>query len=133
MLGGGLFPGLASLTLGYGSGHPLRGRKKQVAYILNDSKRWRFFGRLDGDCYMHLYTNLSAYAVEAGHPVLADNPKVRITLDDPLGRQGAFEVYNPTDKPVTVTLRSNRFFVGKDFSVKVDLKPFESKRIDIGS
>jgi len=100
----------------------------QVVYALGGSTKWRYFGELDGYFYMNLYTNRSAYAVVAGHPVLADREDVRIRLDDPLGKQSAFEVYNPTGSPVTVGLRTNKAFLNPQ-SVTVKLGAYESKRV----
>jgi len=102
----------------------------QTAYMFDGSRKWRFFGELDGYGYMNLYTTTSAHTVVAGHPVLADRDDVRITLDDPLGGQSAFEVYNPTDRPMTVHLRTNEAFLPAR-KLTVRLKPFESYRVRV--
>lgn len=101
----------------------------QVVYLLNDSQTWRYCGRLDGEYYFHLYTNMDAYRVKLGHPVLADNTDVRIMLDDPTGKQSAFEVYNPTGQTLRrVTLRTNPAFLPAQ-TVTVDLPPYTSQRV----
>jgi hypothetical protein len=102
----------------------------QAVYTLNGSKRWRYFGQLDGYRYFHLYTSDADDCVVAGHPLLADRSDVRITLDDPLGEQGAFEVYNPTEEPVRVKLRTNPVFL-PERSLEVQLEPYESRRVRV--
>ncbi len=102
----------------------------QLVYLLNDSPTWRYCGQLDGDYYFHLYTNLDAYRVRVGHPLLADHKEVRITLDDPTGTQSAFEVYNPTDATLQVTLRANPAFLPEQ-TLTVELAPYESKRVKV--
>jgi len=99
-------------------------------YRLNGSKKWRYMGELDGYFYFNLYTNMQAFDVMAGHPLLADRNDVIIALDDPDGRQSAFEIYNPTDKPLTTTLRANPAFYEK-WSTRVQLPPYASKRISL--
>jgi hypothetical protein len=102
----------------------------QLVYMLNGSKTWRYCGQLDGEYYFHLYTNMDAYQVKMGHPLLANRTDIRITLDDPTGKQSAFEVYNPTDKRVTVTLHTNPDFLPAQ-TVRVTLAPYESKHVTI--
>jgi hypothetical protein len=106
--------------------------KWQTVYRLNGSKKWRFLGELDGYFYLNLYTHMQAHTVMAGHPVFADNDDVIVALEDPKGKQSAFEVYNPTDKAITVTLRANPEFY-KPWNKKVQVKPFESKRVKVTS
>lgn len=106
----------------------------QVVYTLDGSRRWRYMGELDGDFYFHLYTQQRAHSVVAGQPLLADQPNLRITLDDPLGRQSAFELYNPTSKPMHAHIRTNpTFFPAREFDVTVP--PYTSKnlRVDGGT
>lgn len=102
----------------------------QVVYLLNGSKTWRYCGQLDGDFYFHLYTNLDAYHVIAGHPLLADRTDVRIILDDPNGKQSAFEVFNPTGEAVTVNLRTNPAFLPAQ-TLKLTLEAYESKHVEL--
>jgi hypothetical protein len=98
----------------------------QLVYTLNGSKTWRYCGQLDGDYYFHLYTNLDAYHVVVGHPLLADRSDVRIALDDANARQSVFEVYNPTAQPLTVNLHTNPVFLPAQ-TRSVSLAPYESK------
>ena len=102
----------------------------QLVYTLNGSKTWRYLGQLDGDFYFHLYTNLAAYHAVIGHPLLADRPDVRITLDDPAGKQRTFELYNPTAQPLTVTLHTNPAFLPAQ-TLTVTLAPYESQDVTI--
>ncbi len=102
----------------------------QLVYLLNGSQTWRYCGQLDGDFYFHLYTNMDAYQVQLGHPLLADNTDVRLMLDDPTGKQSAFEVYNPTGQALKVTLRANPAFLPAQ-TLTVDLAPYESKRVEV--
>lgn len=104
----------------------------QTVYRLNGSRKWRYLGELDGYFYFNLYTNMRDHTVMAGHPVLADNPRVIIALEDPAGAQSSFELYNPTDAAVTVTVRTNPEFY-KPWSREVRLQPFESKRVKVES
>jgi hypothetical protein len=100
----------------------------QLVYVVNGSKTWRYCGQLDGDHYFHLYTNQAAYRVQIGHPLLADRTDICITLDDPAGKQRAFEIYNPTAKPATLNLRANPAFLPAQ-TLRVDLAPYQSKRV----
>jgi hypothetical protein len=100
----------------------------QLVYTLNNSPTWRYCGQLDGEYYFHLYTNLGAYAVKLGHPLLADRPEVRITLDDAAGKQSAFEIYNPTGQELTVKLRANPDFLPAQ-TLAVTLAPYQSKLV----
>lgn len=102
----------------------------QLVYLLNDSPIWRYCGQLEGEYYFHLYTNMDAYRVQVGHPLLADRTDVRIMLDDPAGKQSAFEVYNPTDQPVTVNLRTNPAFLPAQ-TLQVTVPPHESQRVSV--
>ncbi|HEY3415420.1 MAG TPA: hypothetical protein VGM23_00930, partial [Armatimonadota bacterium] len=102
----------------------------QLVYTLNGSKTWRYCGQLDGEYYFHLYTNMDAYQVKMGHPLLADRTDIRIMLDDPSGKQRAFEVYNPTAKPVTVNLHTNPAFLPAQ-PLRVVLAPYESKLVEV--
>ncbi len=104
----------------------------QAVYRLDGSEKWRFFGELDGYFYFNLYTRLAEHAVKAGHPVLADRNEVRIKLDDSKGEQRTFEVYNPLDTPMVVTLRSNPEFYGI-WSKEVQLSPHESQVVTVES
>ena len=83
-------------------------------------------GQLDGDHYFHLYTNQAAYRVQIGHPLLAARADICITLDDPAGKQRAFEIYNPTARPATLNLRANPAFFRLE-TLKVDLAAYESQ------
>jgi hypothetical protein len=102
----------------------------QLVYLLNGSKTWRYCGQLDGDYFFHLYTNLAAYQVKIGHPLLSTRPELRITLDDPTGKQAAFEVYNPTDKPLSAILQANPAFLPEQ-TLRVTLAPYESQRLSV--
>jgi hypothetical protein len=102
----------------------------QAVYTLNDSRRWRYFGQLDGYRYFSLNTSRSAYTVKAGHPLLADQDEIRITLDDPRGAQSEFEVYNPTATAMRVTIRTNPAFF-KAQSFKLTVAPFGSERLRV--
>ena len=104
----------------------------QTAYRLNGSRKWRYFGELDGFFYMNLYTNTQDHTVMAGHPILADRDGIRITLDDPEDTQSVFELYNPTDEAVRVNLRSNPDFF-EEWSAEAEVGPHESKRIRVAS
>lgn len=102
----------------------------QVVYSLDGSSDWRYMGQLDGYFYFHLYTQQGAHTVVAGQPLLGDQPRLRIELDDPLGRQGAFELYNPTDQPMKVHLHTNpAFFPPREFEVIVP--PYTSQRLRV--
>jgi hypothetical protein len=102
----------------------------QAIYTRNDSKRWRYFGQLDGYRYFSLNTSQSAYTVKAGHPLLADQDEIRIALDDPRGAQSEFEVYNPTAAAMNVTIRTNpAFFKAQSFNLTV--APFNSERLRV--
>jgi len=100
----------------------------QLVYVLNGSKTWRYCGQLEGDHYFHLYTNQAAYRVQIGHPLLADRADICITLDDPAGKQRAFEIYNPTARPATLNLRTNPAFLPAE-TLRVELAPYESKQV----
>lgn len=105
-------------------------RDWQVVYTLDESDRWRYMGELDGDFYFHLDPRSRAHTVVAGHPLLADRRELRIELDDPFGRQAAFELHNPTGRSMTVQLRTNPAFLPeKRFDVVVP--PHASRRIRI--
>lgn len=102
----------------------------QVVYTLNGSKIWRYCGQLDQDFYFSLYSSLSPCNVIMGHPLTADNKDVVIALDDPLGKQSAFEIYNPTDKEMVVNLKTNPVFLPEK-TISVTLKPLVSKRVRV--
>ncbi|OGV74683.1 MAG: hypothetical protein A3K19_25480 [Lentisphaerae bacterium RIFOXYB12_FULL_65_16] len=96
-----------------------------VVYLLNDSKTWRYCGRLDGDSYFHLYTRLQPYTVTLGHPVWADSKELVISLDDSSGHQAVFEVYNPTAASIRSVLQSNPAFLPEK-TIEVTVSPFSS-------
>ena len=103
----------------------------QVAYLQDDSTTWRYFGQLDGYFYANFYTRMAGSRVVAGHPITCNRPELRITLDDPMGKQSAFEIYNPTDRPIQAELRLNPTFFGKQQTlpegpIPVKVAPFTS-------
>ena len=68
-----------------------------------------------------------------GHPLTADNPDVSLTV----ARSGDWkkwvaEIHNPTDKPVTVTVRSNPAYQGFVFNEKLTLPPGSSVIRELG-
>jgi hypothetical protein len=100
----------------------------QLAYRLNEEKVWRYCGRLDADSYLRLHTTRGAATIVAGHPVWADRQEVILALDDPAGRQMAFEVYNPTAQALKTVLRTNPAFLPEQ-TLAVELAPFTSERV----
>ena len=66
-----------------------------------------------------------------GHPVTADNTDVRIRLNDPSGKQSVFEVYNPTDESMMVTLRTNPEFLPEQ-EESVTVAPYTSQHVRFG-
>jgi|GEM_PF-3772036 hypothetical protein len=99
-----------------------------VAWQLDGSGNWRFMGNDGKDFYFQLYTDIAAHKLFAGHPVTADDPEVKITLNDPEGGNQRFEIYNPTDKAKKVILSANESFL-KKLTKTVELAPHESKNI----
>jgi hypothetical protein len=99
----------------------------------DDSSTWRYFGQFDGDYYANFYTKTAGHAVVAGHPITCDRPDLHIALDDPQGKQRAFELYNPTDTLIETRLRLNPTFFPlpprtADVSAPVKVAPFTSVR-----
>jgi hypothetical protein len=57
-----------------------------------------------------------------GHPLIADNPEVGLTVARSGDRKyWVAEIHNPTDKAVTATVRSNSLFTGFTFNEKLTL------------
>ena len=65
-----------------------------------------------------------------GHPLTADKKEIVIALDDPLGKQSQFEIYNPKAEKISVTLKTNPSFLPEK-SLTVELQPFESRRVSL--
>lgn len=103
----------------------------QVAYLRDDSTTWRYFGQLDGQFYANFYTRAAGHSIVAGHPITCDHPELRIALDDPQGKQGAFEIYNPTGETILARLQLNPTFFPRrrnlpDSFVPVEVAPCTS-------
>ena len=68
-----------------------------------------------------------------GHPLVADNPALSLTVarsDD--WKKWVVEIHNPTDKPITATVRSNPYYQGFVFSEKLTLSPGSSVMRELG-
>jgi hypothetical protein len=68
-----------------------------------------------------------------GHPLTADNPNLSLTV----ARTGDWkkwvaEIHNPTDQPITATVRSNPAFQGFVFSEKLTVNPGSSVIRELG-
>jgi hypothetical protein len=103
----------------------------QVAYLQDDSTTWRYFGHLDGDFYANFYTKTTGHRIVAGHPITCDVDDLVIRLDDPQGKQGAFEIYNPTDQPIQAELKLNPTFFPNEYplpkhSASMTVPPYTS-------
>ena len=103
----------------------------QVACLQDDSATWRYFGQLDGQFCANFHARAAGHSIVAGHPITCDHPELRIALDDPRGKQGAFEVYSPTDETIRTRLRLNPTFFPRrrtlpDSFVPVEVAPFTS-------
>jgi len=69
-----------------------------------------------------------------GHPLIADNPDISLIVARTKDwKRWQVEIHNPTDKKLTVTVRSNPYVVGLKFTEKLTLPPGSSVIRDVGA
>lgn len=80
--------------------------------VLHDrtARRWRPLGMLDGTAYATLDTAAQDWHVYLGHPVIADNPHVVISLAQIADDRWALEVHNPTGVRIDTPVAPSPFF-----------------------
>ncbi|OPZ88241.1 MAG: hypothetical protein BWY76_00056 [bacterium ADurb.Bin429] len=75
-----------------------------------DAQRWRPLGMLDGTAYATLDTEAHDWRVFIGHPVVATNPNVVLSLTQISDSALALEIHNPTGTTIETTVSPSLYF-----------------------
>jgi hypothetical protein len=111
----------------------LRDNWTAFCQVQGDPVKTRIIAVEEGTGYAVLRAEDEGRTVFLGHPLVADNPEIGLTVARTRDwKKWQVEIHNPTGGTVTVTVRSNPHLVGLKFSEKLTLKPGSSVIRELG-
>ncbi len=139
---------IEGLNPNWDAGILYRGRNALLVPIMENDEFNRYYGKTEkreftdelqhfpvmenGVGMLQIDTEFGDRNVFIGNVLTADNPDVRLTLLDRRPGKGAFEVHNPTDKPITCTVKPGEGFgLLGNFSKKITVPPGTSLRVNL--
>ncbi len=130
----GRITGVADLAGNLGVAvHGLRDNWTAFCQVQGDPVKTRIISVEEGIGYAVLRAEDEGRTVFLGHPLLADNPEVGLTVARTRDwKKWQVEIHNPTGGPVTVTVRSNPHLVGLKFRERITLPPGSSVIREVG-